>query len=66
MHHQNDRDEDENHCCGGQLFWSKENRIALMEKKEKMLEAKLEFIRKIKENMKKEMVEKKEDNLPIQ
>ena len=31
-----------------------------MEKKEKMLEAKLEFIRKIKENMKKEMGEKSE------
>ena len=60
MHYQSDHDEHEDHCCGGQLFWSKENRIALMEKKEKMLEAKLEFIRKIKENMKKEMGEKSE------
>ena len=43
---------------GGGMSWSPENRIAMLEKKEKMMEAKLEFIRKIKENMKKEMAEK--------
>jgi|GEM_PF-3028398 hypothetical protein len=41
-------------CYGQNMEWSKENKIAMLEKKEKMLEAKLEFIKKIKENMKKE------------
>jgi len=45
-------------CFGGGMAWSPENKIAMLEKKEKMMEAKLEFIRKIKENMKKEMAEK--------
>ena len=43
---------------GGPMAWSPENKLAMLEKKEKMMEAKLEFIRKIKENMKKEMAEK--------
>ena len=41
--------------CAEPMAWSPENKIAMLEKKEKMLEAKLEFIKKIKENMKKEM-----------
>lgn len=55
--------QDENCGCGqwhgGAMEWSKENRIAMLEKKEQMLEAKLEFIRKIKENMKKEASKEK-------
>jgi hypothetical protein len=38
----------------------KEFKLAMLEKKEKMMEAKLEFIRKIKELMKKEATEPEE------
>lgn len=38
---------------------SKEIKLALLEKKEKILEAELDFIRKVKESVKKEMDEKK-------
>lgn len=59
MYNQEEYGECEGHHFGGRMMWSPENRIAMLEKKEKMLEAKLEFIRKIKANMQKEMNEKK-------
>ncbi len=58
--------ENKENCCEGKhwehhhMGWSKENKIALLEKKEKILEAKLDFLKKIKENLKKEMSEKKD------
>lgn len=54
------QDENNGDCeCDHHMGWSKENKIAMLEKKEKILEAKLDFIRKIKENMKKEIKDSK-------
>ena len=53
MHHEHE-DGCNCSCFSSPFNWSPENKIAMLEKKEKMLEAKLEFIKKIKENMKKE------------
>jgi len=41
-------------CCGGQMESSAKDKLAFLEHKEKMLEAKLEFVRKTKESLKSE------------
>jgi hypothetical protein len=45
-------------CCGGEH--KKDFKMAYLKKKEKMLEAKLEFIREIRRILEKEMSESKE------